>query len=297
MNKFTRRRVLSWAGALGGAYGLGLASPGALASAKGDPVRRAIDSVLRSGPVPTGLDLAPPVTKLMEAGAIDPGKFIATYKYRSSIPEWVSLLLEGKQHEQELILSVDNAAFNLNLLWPVGLATKAALNDESPISGKYLPYYASTGGWTLGREDNGAAYFNKVETLSLSPEQSSLTRRIAENVFRPCCGNSAFFQDCNHGSAMLGLIEMAASDGRSAESIMSLAKVANSLWYPRAYVETALYFDVVKDTSWEKVSADVILSSNYSSIAGWGQNVHAVLLEQGLIKPPQGGGGGAGCAV
>jgi hypothetical protein len=297
MYKLTRRRVLSWATALGGAYGLGLASPGSIAHAKGEPLQRAIDSVLRSEPVPTGLDLVPPVAKLIEAGAIDPGKFAAIYKYRNSIPEWVSLLLEGKQQQQELIFSVDNAAFNLNLLWPIGLATKAAFNDESPIGGDNLPYFASTGGWTLGREDNGAAYFNKLETLSLSPEQSSLARRIAENVFRPCCGNSAFYQDCNHGSAMLGLIEMAASDGRSAESIMKLAKVANSLWYPRAYVETALYFDVVKDTSWEKVSADVILSSNYSSIGGWGQNVHAVLLDQGLIKPPQGGGGGAGCAV
>ncbi len=297
MDKLTRRRVLSWAAAVGGAFGLGLASPGATARAGSDPFRRAIDSVLRTEPVPTGLDLVPPVAKLIEAGAIDPGKFAAIYKYRSSIPEWVSLLLDGKLQEQELIFSIENAAFNLNLLWPIGLATKAALNDESPIGGDSLPYFASTGGWTLGRENNGAAYFNQVETFPLSPEQSSRTRRIAENVFRPCCGNSAFFQDCNHGSAMLGLIEMAASADRSTESIMKLAKVANGLWYPRAYVETALLFDVVEDTSWEKASADVVLSYNYSSIGGWGQNVHAVLLDQGLIKPPQGGGGGAGCAV
>ena len=90
---------------------------------------------------------------------------------------------------------------------------------------------------------------------------------------------------------------MAASDGRSTECIMKLAKVANSLWYPRAYVEAALFFDAVKNTSWKNVSADVLLSSNYSSIGGWGQNVHAALLDQGFIKPPQGGGGGAGCAV
>ncbi len=299
MVALTRRRVLSRAAALAGAYGLGLAGPGSIAHAKSDPdpLRRAIDTVLRSGPVPTGLDLGPPVAKLLEAGAIDAGKFTAIYKYRGSIPQWVSRLLEGKQRHQELIFSVENAAFNLNLLWPIGLATKAALNDESPIGGKYLPYYASTGGWTLGRESNGAAYFNEVETLSLSPAQSSRARRIADNVYRPCCGNSAFFQDCNHGSAMLGLIEMAAADGRETESIMKLAKVANSLWYPRAYVEAALYFDVVKDTSWDKIPADVVLSSNYSSIGGWGQNIHAALLDQGLIAPPRGGGGGAGCAV
>lgn len=305
MHKITRRRVLGWVAALGGAYGLGLATPKLMAYLatpklmayiEGDPLRRAVNSILPSKPVPTGLDLGKPVAKLVEAGAIDPGKFLEAHKGRGPIPEWVSLVLEGKQ--QELILSVENAPFNLNLLWPIGLATKAAFNDESPIGGDDLPNFASTGGWTLGRENNGAAYFNKVETLSLSPEQSSLAHRIAENIFRPCCGNSAFFQDCNHGSAMLGLIEMAASNGQNSERIMKLAKVANGLWYPEKYIETALFFDAVKGTSWEKVSADLILSSKFSSIGGWQKNVHAVLSDQGLlIRPRQGGGGGSGCAV
>ncbi len=206
MEKVTRRRVLSWVTALGGAYGLGLATPKLKANFEGIALRRAVNSVLPSKPLPTGLDLAKPVAKLVEAGVIDPGKILEAHKDRGPIPEWVSLVLEGKQ--QELILSIENAPFNLNLLWPIGLATKTAFNDESPIIGDDLPNFASTGGWTLGRENNGAAYFNKVETLSLSPEQSSLARRIAENIFRPCCGNSAFFQDCNHGSAMLGLIEI-----------------------------------------------------------------------------------------
>ncbi|GMQ95634.1 MAG: hypothetical protein BMS9Abin14_082 [Gammaproteobacteria bacterium] len=298
MYKVTRRRVLGSMAALGGIYALGLAAPKAAASAEGNPLRRAVNSVLISEPVPTGLDLAKPVAKLVEAGAIDPGKFLAIYKGRGSVPEWVSLVLEGKQQEQELILSFENAPFNLNLLWPIGLATKAAFNDESPIGGDSLPYFASTGGWTLGRENNGAAYFNKVETLSLSPEQSSLARRIAENVFRPCCGNSAFFQDCNHGSAMLGIIEMAASSGQDLTSIMKLAKVANGLWYPRTYVETAVYFDAIKGTSWEKVPADLVLSYKFSSIGGWQKNVRSVLWDKGLrMRPGQGGGGGGGCAV
>jgi hypothetical protein len=300
MYKVTRRRVLGSMAALGGIYGLGLAAPKAAASAEGDPLRRAVNSVLISEPVPTGLDLAKPVAKLVEAGVIDPEKFLAIYKSRDSVPEWVSLLLEGKQQEQELILSFENAPFNLNLLWPVGLATKAAFNDESPIVGASLPYFASTGGWTLGRENNGAAYFNKVETLSLSPEQSALARGIAENVFRPCCGNSAFFQDCNHGSAMLGIIEMAASSGQDTASIMKLAKVANGLWYPRTYVETAVYFDAIKGTSWEKVPADLVLSYRFSSIGGWQKNVRSALLDKGLrlrMRRGQGGGGGGGCAV
>ncbi len=292
----TKRQAVIWVAALGGVYGLGLATPKLMAFVEGAPLRRAMNSVLPSKPVPTGLDLGGPVAKLVEAGAIDPGKFLAAHKNRGPIPEWVPLVLEGKP--QELVLSVENAPYNLNLLWPIGLTTKAAFNDESPIGGDDLPYFASTGGWTLGREDNGAAYFNKVETLSLSPGQSSLAHGIAENVFRPCCGNSAFYQDCNHGSAMLGLIELAASSGQTSTNILKLAKVANGLWYPEKYVVTALFFDTVKGTSWENVAADLLLSSEFSSIGGWRKNVHAVLSDQGLlVRPRQGGGGGSGCAI
>ena len=298
MYKLTRRRVLGSMVAVGGLYGLGLATPITAAYAAGDPLRRAVNSVLKSAPLATGLDLAKPVAKLLQAGAIDPGKFLGIYKNRGPVPEWVSLLLQGRQQEQELILSLENAPFNLNLLWPIGLATKTTFNDESPIGGARLPYFASTGGWTLGRKNNGAAYFNKVETLSLSPEQSSLARRAAENIFRPCCGNSAFYQDCNHGSAMLGLIEMAASSGQDSESIMQFAKVANGLWYPRNYVETAIFFDAIKGTSWEDVPAALVLSSRFSSIGGWRANVRAALLKKGLrIRSRQGAGGGGSCAA
>ena len=298
MYKVTRRRVLGWGTALGGAYGLGLATPKLIAYVETIRLRRAMNSVLASEPVPTGLDLAKPVAKLVEAGAIDPEKFLEAHKNRGPMPKWVPLVLEGKQQEQELILSAENAPINLNLLWPIGLATKATFNDESPIRGKDLPRYASTGGWKLGRAKNGAAYFNKVETISLSPEQASLARGISENTFRPCCNNSAFFQDCNHGSAMLGLIEMAASNGQDSKSITKLAKVANGFWYPGQYVEMALFFDAVRDTPWEKAPADLILSAKFSSISGWKKNVHAALLDQGLlIRPRQGKGGGSGCAV
>ncbi len=296
MNKVTRRQALISVAALGGAYGLGLATPKLIEFVDGAPLRRAVNSILLAKPIPTGLDLGGPVAKLVEAGVIDPGKFLETLKRRGPIPGWVTLVLEGQ--EQELVLSVENAPYNLNLLWPLGLATKAAFNDESPIGGVDLPNFASTGGWTLGRQGNGAAYFNKVETLYLSPEQSSLAHGIAKNIFRPCCGNSAFFQDCNHGSAMLGLIELAASSGRDSTDILKLAKVANGLWYPKKYVETALFFDRVIGASWGNVGADMVLSSKYSSIEGWRKNVHAALVVRGyIVRPRQGGGGESGCAV
>jgi hypothetical protein len=295
-NTTTRRRTLGWMAALGGAYGLGLATPRLVEFVDGMPLRSAVNAIQPSKSVSTGLDISKPVVKMMEAGVIDPVKFMDVHKNRGPVPEWVSNVLDG--NPEELVLSVENAPFNLNLLWPLGIATKAVFNDKSPLNGDSLARYASTAGWTLGLKDNGAAYFNKIETLTLSSEQSSLVYRLAENIFRPCCGNSTFYQDCNHGSAMLGLLELAASNGQSSADIMNLAKVANGLWYPKEYIETALFFDTVKGVSWEKASADLVLSSEFSSIAGWQENVHAALLNQGVLVRPQGGDGdGNGCAV
>lgn len=293
----SRRRILGWTAALGGAYGLGLVTPKFVSFVEGLPLQRAMNSILDIKPVATGLDLGKPVAKLVEAGAIDTKKFIQAHKRRGPMPEWVSLALQGKP--QELVLSAENALYNLNLLWPVGLSTRASFNAKSPLL-KELPNYASTGGWTLGRIGNGAAYFNKVATVDLSDQHSATAFTVADKVFRPCCGNSAFFQDCNHGSAMLGLIEMAAADGRDEEAIRDLAKVANGFWYPVEYVEMALFFDAVKGTSWTDTPAGQILSSEYSSIRGWQRNVHAVLVDHGIIRqPPRGSGGtgGSGCTV
>ena len=292
----SKRRFIGWIAALGGAYGLGVATPRLITYVKGAPLREAVNSVLAADPVPTGLDIGKPVARLIDAGAIDPVKVREVYKNRGPIPEWVANVLDGKQ--QELILSVDNAAYNLNFLWPLGLATRASFNNQSPLKGKDLPKFASTGGWTLGVKNNGAAYFNRVETLPLSPEQSALVYRLAANIFRPCCGNSAFFQDCNHGSAMLGLLELAASNGYSSADILSLAKVANGLWYPEKYIETALFFDGLKGVSWEDIPADLLLSAEYSSIGGWNKNVRAVLADQKtFLRRQQGASGGGGCGI
>lgn len=202
--------------------------------------------------------------------------------------------LEGRS--TELIFSLENAPYNLNLLWPLDLATKAAFNEDSPINGEDLGNFASTGGWTLGREINGAFNFNAVETLTLTTEQSDLVRDLAGNVFRPCCGNSTYFQNCNNGSAMLGLIELAAADGRKSAEILEFAKIANGFWYPQQYVEIALFFDL-QGVSWEDVPADRVLSSEFSSIAGFQNNVRVPLVGQGRRPATPQNGGGSGCAV
>ncbi len=295
MPRISRRRLLGWLTAVGGAYGLGLATPRLISLMEGAPLRRAINSILPSKPISTGLGFGDSIPRLVEAGAIDREKFLESHERRGPVPEWVSRTLDGKP--QELILSVENAPYNLNLLWPLGLATKTAFNDDSPILGDDLPNFASTGGWTLGRENNGATYFNAVETLALTPSQSDTVHRLAGNVFRPCCGNSTFFQDCNHGSAMLGLMELAAARGRNPAEILSLAKTANGFWFPQQYVELALFFDAVEGYSWDEAPADRILSAEFSSGRGWRENVHAALIGDGIVVQRTDNGGGSGCAV
>jgi hypothetical protein len=295
MNKTTRRQLLGGLAALTSAYGLGVATPRIISYVERAPYRRAIDAVLPLQPVPTGLDIGQPIAKLVEAGVIDREKFMMVHAKRGPVPEWVSQALDGKS--AELVFSLETALYNLNLLWPLGLATKAAFNEDSPINGDDLRRFASTGGWTLGRENNGASYFNAVETLKLTPGQSDLVRRLAENVFRPCCGNSAYFQDCNHGSAMLGLMELAAADGRNAAEILELAKATNGFWYPQQYVEIALHFDAMEDLPWKRAPADRVLSAEFSSIGGLQKNVRAPLASQGILTGKPRGRGGSGCAV
>ena len=55
---------------------------------------------------------------------------------------------------------------------------------------------------------------NRHRIVALSPEQEALAAAVAETVFQQaCCNNSTLYQDCNHGSAMLGLLELGAAQG------------------------------------------------------------------------------------
>jgi len=295
MIKPTRRQLLGGIVLAGGAYGLGLATPRIASYVRHAPARRAIAAVLPAEPISTGLDLGPSMARLVEAGAIDRNKFAKAHERRGPLPEWVSGALDGAS--QELVLSIERAPYNLNLLWPLGLATEAPFNKDSPVKGDDLANFASTGGWTLGKEENGAAYFDAVESLSLTSDQSDLVRRLADNVFRPCCGNSAFFQDCNHGSAMLGLIELAAASGRNPRDILALAKAANGYWYPLEYVEIALYFDAVEGQRWRDVPPDRALSAEFSSVRGLQYRVRPALARRGLLPRGTSNSSGSSCAV
>ncbi len=293
--RISRRSVLFGIGTTAAAYGLGVATPGLIERLKPDPVKDANDAVLPSRGDRTTVAFGDSLLRLVRAGAIDPEKFSAHYAARGGLPDWVRRLFESSSSEPILISST-TAPYLLNLLWPLGVATKTAINANSPLSGKRLPTFASTGGWRLGRTGTGAAYFNRVATLQLSAEQEARVLEVARKTFRPCCNNSAFFQDCNHGSAMLGLLELGAAQDLSERQLYSLAKTANGYWYPSQYVEMALLFATVEDTPWKDVDPATAVGARFASASGWGANVHRPLSQTGLLgqapRQPQ-----AGCAA
>lgn len=234
------------------------------------------------------------IQNLVRAGVIDPDKFNRHYAKRGGLPDWVQQHIQGSS-DDPIVLSSETAPYLLNLLWPLGMANKTGFNDDSPINER-VDSFASTGGWTLGKAQRGGGYFNRVRAVELSPAQEATVREAAEGSYRPCCNNSTFFQDCNHGSALLGLYELASSQGASTPELYQMGLAANSFWYAKQYLELAVFLSQINGESWENVAPATILGEQYSSANGWRQNVHAPLVDSGLVPSSIRQGGGS-CSV
>lgn len=229
------------------------------------------------------------IVKLVENGVIDQKKFESIYEENGGLPDELKDVLT-KPYYEPILLTKENANYYVNLLWPLGLANYMESNKESPVNGESLFNFASTGGWSLGKEENGGAYFNKFEIVALTPEQEMLVTKVAQNTYRPCCNNPTFFQDCNHGSALLGLLQLGASQGLTEEELYREALAFNSFWFPHNYVQTALYFKAAKNVSWSDVDPKLVMGGDYSSISGWYENVNKKVTELGILKQTQGSG-------
>ncbi|KKR78670.1 MAG: hypothetical protein UU22_C0016G0010 [Parcubacteria group bacterium GW2011_GWA2_40_8] len=125
--------------------------------------------------------------------------------------------------------------------------------------------------------------------ISLTPDQQALVERVSQNIYRPCCGNSTYFPDCNHGMAMLGLLELMAAQGVSEQDMYKVALQVNSFWFPDTYLTIAQYFDS-KGINWNQVDPRAVLGANYSSSSGYQQ------IQSQVVAPAQKNGGG-GCGV
>ena len=227
--------------------------------------------------------------QLVESGVIDAKKFEMIYESRGGLSAEDKNLLYG-ENNGNLIINEKNSGLILNLLWAFGLANKNEILDSGEmVDSRYggAGGFASTGGWTLAKGD-AMSYYSRYQFIVLTPEQQKLVDEVSKNIYRPCCNNSTHFPDCNHGMAMLGLLELMASQGLSEEEMYKTALQVNAYWFPETYLIIAKYFEI-QGISWDKVSAKEILGFDYSSGSGY-QN----LLQK--IKPEEIKGGGS-CGV
>ena len=130
-------------------------------------------------------------------------------------------------------------------------------------------------------------HYSKHEFISLTPEQQQLVEQVSWNIYRPCCGNPTYFPDCNHGMAMLGLLELMASQGVNEEDMYKAALAVNSYWFPETYINLAKYFES-QGTPWKKIDPKEVLGADYSSASGY----RNILNKIQPIKQQSGGGCG-----
>jgi len=228
-------------------------------------------------------------TRLIREGVIDADKFTAIYRERGAFTEEESVLLLGKTNGA-ITITKDNAGYLLNLFWAFGLAQKNPILDSGEMVNKEYggaENFASTGGWTLAK-GNVMDHYSHHSFVTLTPAQQALVDKVSRGIYRPCCGNSTHFPDCNHGMAMLGLLELMASQGVSEQDMWKAALAVNSYWFPDTYLTIATLKEK-QGTSWQNVDPREVLGAKYSSSDGY----QWVLTQ---VTPPESEGGG-GCSV
>ena len=228
--------------------------------------------------------------ELVSVGAIDAEKFRAVYERKGAFTDEYASLLLGENNGQ-LKITNENAGYLLNLFWALGLANKNPILDSGEMAD--LRYggagnFASTGGWTIA-QGNAMNHYSRHQFFELTREQQALVDKISRGIYRPCCDNSTHFPDCNHGMAMLGLLELMASQGVNEEDMWKTALAVNSYWFPNEYLTIAAYMKE-KGIDWEDVNPKEILGTGYSSASGFAKIASQVTV-------PQGQGGGSGCGV
>ncbi len=227
--------------------------------------------------------------RMVADGVIDIKQLEAIYKERGGLDQYDKNLLEGNVSEN-MQLNLKNSGFMLNMFWALGLSNKNPILEEGPMQDKAYggaENFASTGGWNIAKGDT-MNHYSKHEYIALTNEQQALVEKVAKNIYRPCCGNSTYFPDCNHGMAMLGFIELMASQGASEDAMYRAALKLNTYWFPGNYLTIAKYFES-KGTPWDKVDPKKVLGKEYSSSTGYGK-----ILAQ--VQPVKAQGGGA-CGI
>ncbi|MBI5742261.1 MAG: hypothetical protein HZA25_00280 [Candidatus Niyogibacteria bacterium] len=179
----------------------------------------------------------------------------------------------------------------LNLLWAYGLANKNPVLETGPIADARNggpTSMASVGGWTV-TTGSVMEHYSKHAMTALSADQQTLVEKIAKGIYRPCCNNPTHFPDCNHGMAMLGLLEFLAAQGATEDQIWNAAITANMRWFPDQYQTIAEYLRI-KGIDLKSVTPQILLGAEYSSGSGFARIAAQVPQSQRRT-------GGGGCGV
>ncbi|MGK7312868.1 MAG: hypothetical protein ACN0LA_11580 [Candidatus Longimicrobiales bacterium M2_2A_002] len=251
----------------------GIAVP-ALADALGLPHEHpAMDALATgdgsaAGPV-TAAGLGPLSRQLVQAEILD------TLKLRAALERSGNPLTDRQRRVlagSDLPLRIDpsNAGFLLNTFWTLGLANRNPILTRGPMftrSRGQVGRFASTGGWRLGPVPATHVYAS-VPLMPLSPAQQGRLEDVVQRVFRPCCDNSTYFPDCNHGMAMLGLLTLLTSQGADADKLFRAAHAANQVWFPEQSGHIAAHLDANRPgwTAEAAVGRDLASGSGHAGL-------------------------------
>lgn len=212
------------------------------------------------------------VKKMVDTGAIDPVKLenILTKRYGQQMdPEWKAVL-EGK--DVNLEINAKNSVFMMYALWALAKHNDNKILHDSPFADSFGTDY------DIGVGKQG---YGDIKLLSLTPEQQEIAKKVAENAYRPCCGQSTARPDCSHGFSALGLIQLMASQGFSEKEIFDAFIKFNSFWFPANYIQTAIYFKLNQKQDWDQVDKQLVAGEQFSSVRG-AQQVKAALQKAGI---------------
>ncbi len=233
--------------------------------------------------------------QLLAAGGIDYEQFVQLYQQagRPLSEQQLALLTNGSN--DQIIINRDNAQFLLNFFWALGLTNQNPVLTEGPMvenSQGQIGDFASTGGWTIGARPATELYAS-TPIISLTEAQQVRLVEVASAVYRPCCNNPTHFPDCNHGMAMLGLLELMASQDASVDAMFEAAKYVNAFWYPQQMLEIATLFQATQNVGFAQADARQVVGAAVSSGSGF-QSVHQWLAANGLLEQAPNSGGSCG---
>lgn len=234
-------------------------------------------------------DLGP---RLLASGTINYDAFSAIYENAVDplTQDQVGILKNGS--DQQIVITAQNAHFLLNFFWAVGLVNKNPILTNGPIAqygNGQIDQFASTGGWTLGAKPV-KDLFASAGLISLTTEQQARLEQVASSVYRPCCDNPTLFPDCNHGMAMLGLLELMAYNGASVDEMLDAAKYVNAFWFPQQALMTAVYLKSNQNIDFNRADPRIVTGKDFFSASG-ANRVYTSLQSEGLLpKTPENSG-------